>query len=305
LPRPDVGPVELLAGDLGKTEGPVWLGDDTVACTSIDHGRVYLIGPDGVAAVECPGGPNGLVLGGRGAYIARNGGLWGASPSVPAVLLVDGTGVHDIVTLPDDAGPNDLAFAPDGRLWFTDTGRDGDPFDPAVRAGRVWSCAPDGANLRVEIDDLVFSNGLAFAADGATLYITETASRRVLSLPWSHGEVGAASVLAELPAGMPDGFAVDALGRLWLPATSAHAVLVLSPDGQWLGQLPTGPGSRPTNCCFGGEDGTKLIVAASGSQALLTVDVGVTGAPLLTDAAVTGVVALRAAAHRLRPEEVR
>lgn len=292
----------VIRAGLGKTEGPVWLGDGTVVCTSIDHGRLYLVDSAGLTALECPGGPNGIAVGRRGAYVARNGGLWGATPSDPAIVLVSAAGHTDLVPLPADSSPNDLAFAPDGRLWFTDTGHDANPYDPSVRAGRVWSCTPDGTDLRVELSERPFPNGLAFSPDGAWLYVTETAARRVLRMPWSQRDLGQPQVLAELPAGMPDGFAVDELGRLWLAATSADCLFLLSPDGAWLGTLPTGPGSRPTNCCFGGPDGTDIFVAASGTGALLRVHTRVHGASLRADGPVSeAAAALRAAARATAP----
>ena len=292
----------VIRAGLGKTEGPVWLGDGTVVCTSIDHGRLYLVDSSQLTALACPGGPNGIAVGRHGAYVARNGGLWGATPSDPAIVLVSAAGSTDLVPLPGDSSPNDLAFAPDGRLWFTDTGHDGDPYDPSVRAGRVWSCAPDGTDLRVELSERPFPNGLAFSPDGSWLYVTETAARWVLQMPWSQRGLGSPRVLAELPAGMPDGFAVDELGRLWLPATSADGLFLLSPDGAWLGTLPTGPGSRPTNCCFGGADGTDIFVAASGAGALLRVRTRVRGTALRADGPVSEAAAvLRAAARATAP----
>jgi gluconolactonase len=284
--------------DLGKTEGPVWLGD-AVACTSIDHGRLYVVGASGLAVVECPGGPNGMALGEHGAYVARNGGLWGASPSEPGIVLISATGSADLVRLPASSSPNDLAFGPDGRLWFTDTGREGNPHDPSVRAGQLWSCRPDGSDLRVELTDRPFCNGLAFSADGTWLYVTETAARHVLRIAWSPQGLGEPQVLAVLPTGLPDGIAVDDLGRLWLPASLGDCLLLLAPDGGWLGMLPTGAGSRPTNCCFGGADGADLFVTASGAQAVLNVRTAVRGTALRADGPTTsGSEALRSAAMR-------
>ena len=304
LPRiGDADDAVVVCAGLGKTEGPVWLGDDTVMCTSIDHGRLYRVSSSGLESmVECPGGPNGIAVGRRGAYVARNGGLWGAAPSHPAIVLFNAAGTTDLVRLPADSSPNDLAFASDGRLWFTDTGHDGNPYDPSIRWGRVWSCRADGSDLRVELSNRPFPNGLAFSPDGAWLYVTETAARRVLRMRWPQPGLGPPQVLAKLPAGMPDGFAVDELGRLWLPGTSADCLFLLAPDGTWLGTLATGAGSRPTNCCFGGSDGTDVFVTASGTGALLRVSTRVRGAPLQADGPVLETAQmLRVAAHTTAP----
>src|SRR5437016_5244034 len=56
---------EVLAEDLGFTEGPTCLADGRLLVTSITHGKVYTLRGGRVeAAVETGGGPNGLAAGG-------------------------------------------------------------------------------------------------------------------------------------------------------------------------------------------------------------------------------------------------
>src|SRR5208282_5245452 len=65
-------------------------------------------------------------------------------------------------------GPNDLVFAADGRLIFTDPGTydPGDP-DPSF----IIALAPDGAaKILVAFPEPVFPNGVAVEADGSIVW---------------------------------------------------------------------------------------------------------------------------------------
>ena len=70
-------------------------------------------------------------------------------------------------------GPNDLAFGPDGRLWFTDPRGTADPADND-RPGRLFALDPSTGDGELVIElGPVFPNGIAFLADG-TLVWTES-----------------------------------------------------------------------------------------------------------------------------------
>jgi sugar lactone lactonase YvrE len=59
--------------------------------------------------------------------------------------------------------------------------------------------------------------------------------------------------VCELPERhFPDGFCLDAQGRLYVASTFAHCVSVIE-DGKIVDRLMCGDG-MPTNCCFGGSD---------------------------------------------------
>ena len=79
--------VTTVADDLGFTEGPVALPDGRVALTSINHGCVYVVAPDGThERIDTGGGANGLTVGPTGdLYVAQNGGAWGGSGPAPTI----------------------------------------------------------------------------------------------------------------------------------------------------------------------------------------------------------------------------
>jgi gluconolactonase len=162
--------------------------------------------------------------------------------------------------------PNDLVYAADGALYFTDP-----PygfFDPAVPdkdldkdPGHVLKFNgvyryKDG-KLTAMITDLSRPNGLAFSPDGKTLYI---ANSHVPSAIYkfevkADGTLVNRQLIADLTKepgdGVPDGLKVDTQGNLW--AAGQGGFRIYSPQGQLLGQiiLP----EIAANVAWGGSDG--------------------------------------------------
>ena len=67
--------IDVIARDLGFTEGPVVLPDGTVLAVDIDGGRVLRIRNGSVDTVASPGGgPNGLALETLSSGIVANNG---------------------------------------------------------------------------------------------------------------------------------------------------------------------------------------------------------------------------------------
>ncbi len=63
------------------------------------------------------------------------------------------------------------------------------------------------------------------------------------------------------PAGVADGFRVDAAGRVW--TSSGPLVQVFSPAGELLLDIPMP--ETVSNLCFGGDDGADLFITATSS----------------------------------------
>lgn len=271
---------KIIAEGLRFPEGPVW-ADAGLYFTEIAAGRVSRWTPErGVERIaDTGGGPNGATLGADGAlYVTQNGG-WVRRPEnrVPAAIqrvASDGnvsvlaTGISGLKL---DA-PNDLAFGPDGRLYFTDPRGEPDPVANRL-AGRLFAydLLRGTGELLLETGP-VYPNGVAFSVDGV-LYWSESFSRRVMRL----GANGAELVI-ELPERHnPDGFCFGADGRLYVASTYAHCVSVIE-DARIVERYLCGDG-MVTNCCFGGTD---LYVTESRRGTLWRFSVGATGLPLHT-----------------------
>jgi gluconolactonase len=261
----------LLASGLGFPEGPVVMGDGRVVFCDGNTGELLVYADGSVRAyARTAGSPWGAVLGSDGAiYVTQGGNVPGSGdtsavsgiqrvlPGGAAALLFSHVAGYPLY------GPNDLAFGPDGRLWFTESGSEQD-FRFDVRSpGRLFAVGPsaaaggpgqfDGAGeMLLELPG-VCPNGIAFDAQ-QRLYWTESIARRVQRL-----EDGQPVTFCQLPdSHVPDGMAFAADGRLFVATTVSQGVTVISPDGAVLDEIHLG--EHATNCAF---DGPDLYVTAT------------------------------------------
>ena len=251
----------LLASERGFPEGPTGLPDGRLVFCDGNIGElsVYADGTVGTFAVT-GGSPWGAVLGSDGAiYVTQGGNVPGSgdTSAVAGIQRVRSDGTVELLHSELDgralAGPNDLAFGPDGRLWFTDSGTEHDErFD--VRApGRLFAVDRDGrGEMVLELPD-VYPNGIAFDAQ-KRLYWTESMAHRVMR--W---ESGGAAVFCQLSDDyVPDGMAFAADGRAFVCTTISEGVTVISADGVFVEHIDLG--EHATNCMF---DGPTLYVTAT------------------------------------------
>jgi gluconolactonase len=268
----------IVASGLDFPEGPVW-HDGSVYFVEIVGGVISRLDPAGAVQrmATTGGGPNGATLGADGhLYVTQSGGMPPGGRATPGIQRVafDGA-VESVVTEIDGIrleGPNDLAFGPDGRLWFTDPRGAPDP-EVNARSGRLFAVdvVSGEGELILELGP-VFPNGIGFEADGSLVW-TESFTRRVMRLRDGSPEP---ELVIELPERhMPDGFCVDVDGRLYVAATFAHCVAVVE-HGVIVDRLMCGDGMA-TNCCF---RGTDLIVTESRRGTLWQYDLGVEGLAL-------------------------
>ena len=143
----------LLASGLGFPEGPVIMPDGQVVFCDGNTGELLVFADGSVSTYARTGGsPWGALLGSDSAVYVTQGGNVPGSGDTSAVsgiqrVLPNGT----VELLFSEAagyplyGPNDLAFGPDGRLWFTESGSERD-FRFDVRSpGRLFAVSPSGA----------------------------------------------------------------------------------------------------------------------------------------------------------------
>jgi gluconolactonase len=253
----------LLASGLGFPEGPVVMPDGGIVFCDGNTGELLRWAGDQLSTFAVTGGsPWGAVLGSDGAiYVTQGGNVPGASDqtAVAGIQRVKSDGTVELISSRIDghqlAGPNDLAFGADGRLWFTDSGTEQDDrFAPQDRApGRLFVLDGSGAGEMLMERRDVYPNGIAFDSAG-TLYWTESMAHRVCRL-----EDGEAVTFAQLSDDhVPDGMAFAADGRLFCCTTISGGVTVLSPDGDVLEEITIG--ENATNCIF---DGPALYVTAT------------------------------------------
>jgi len=254
----------LLAPKVGFAEGPVVMPDGAVVFCDGNTGELLRWHDGGLARFAFTGGsPWATALGTDGAlYVTQGGNVPGSgdSSAVCGIQRVNPDGSVELLssevaghTL---AAPNDLAFGPDGRLWFTDSGTEQDPRVDAPAPGRLFALDANGGEMLAERPQ-VYPNGIAF--DGAgRMYWTESLAHRVCR--WDDGQ---ATIFAQLSDGhVPDGMAFAEDGRLFVCTTISDGVTVLSPDGEILEQIDLG--EHVTNCAFAGS--TLYVTATSGPE---------------------------------------
>lgn len=274
--------LEKLVDDHGWTEGPVWSRrDGALLFSDVVQNRIYRwtesegerveLDPSGYTG-RAPftgrePGSNGLALDCRGRLVFAQHGDRRISRREP-----DGR----IVTLVDRYrgkrlnSPNDLVLAPNGDLYFTDPpfGLPGTFDDPAKELPfqGVYRLTP-GGTLTLLTSALRAPNGIAFAPDGRTLYVSNADRARLVWMAYPvrpDGTLGEGRVLYDGTAtmadrrGTADGMKVDAEGNLF--AAGPGGVYVFAPDGTILGWLDFG--GSVGNVAWG-EEGRTLFIAAN------------------------------------------
>jgi gluconolactonase len=253
----------LLASNLGFPEGPVVMPDGSIVFCDGNIGELLRWDGNGVTSFATTGGsPWGAVLGSDGAvYVTQGGNVPGSGDlsAIPGIQRVNSDGSVELLSSEIGghtlAGPNDLAFGRDGRLWFTDSGTEQDDrFPEEERApGRLFALGAGGVGEFLMERPGVYPNGIAFDADGR-LYWTESMAHRVCML--DNGEV---TTFCQLSDGhVPDGMAFAEDGRLFVCTTISGGVTVLSAGGEVLEEINLD--AHATNCIF---DGPSLYVTAT------------------------------------------
>jgi gluconolactonase len=252
----------LLASGLGFPEGPAVMGDGRLVLCDGNTGELLAYADGRVSTYARTGGsPWGTVLGTDGAiYVTQGGNVPGSgdTSTVSGIQRVMPDGAVELlfseVAGYELYGPNDLAFGPDGRLYFTESGSEED-FRFDVRSpGRLFAVGPGGAGeMLLELPG-VYPNGIAFDAE-QRLYWTESMAHRICRL-----DAGEPVTFCQLSDDhVPDGMAFAADGRLFVCTTISKGLTVVSSEGEVLEEITLGQDA--TNCIF---DGPTLYVTATG-----------------------------------------
>ena len=183
--------------------------------------------------------------------------------------------------------PNDLVIAADGAVWFTDPtyglqmpeeGR----MAAAEQRGRFVFRLDPGGSLEPVADSFEQPNGIAFAPDQRTLYVSDSSGgsgregkREIRAFDVVGGRrLARERVFARLESGAPDGLETDAAGRVYA-CCGGDGVRVWRADGSPLGRIATPAVSA--NLAFGGSDGKRLFVCTGETVHAITLGVAGSG----------------------------
>jgi len=188
-------------------EGPSFDRQGNLWCVDIPFGRIFRIDPKGEweLIVQYDGWPNGLKFHKDGnAFIADyKRGLLKLDTKTAAIEPVLGSAFSE-----GFKGLNDLHFADNGDLYFTDQGQSGIA-DPS---GRVYRLRASGELQRL-VTNAPSPNGITLNTKNSQVYVAITRSQQIWRLPLMAGgtpsKTGVAIQLSGGHAG-PDGIEMDA-----------------------------------------------------------------------------------------------
>ncbi len=251
----------------GFLEGPSFDRQGNLYIVDIPFGRIFRLGADTAewsVVADYDGEPNGLKIHSDGTiYIAdyRNG-IMKLDPATGDVSP------HCTrVKMEGFKGCNDLVFAEDGTMYFTDQGLTG-LHDPT---GRVYRLGTDG-RLECMIDTVPSPNGLVPDFDEGLIYIAVTRANAVWRMPLpKSGGTFKVGLFVQLSGGHggPDGMALDAEGNLAVCHAGMGSVWLFSHLGEPLYRVRSCTGLATTNCAYGGPDNRYLYITESSSNTIL------------------------------------
>jgi gluconolactonase len=270
--------LERVAGGFESTEGPVWTPDGALLFSSPNTNTIYRWAPPGRVTVFRPKsgytgpdigryaqpGSNGLTFDPQGRLtICQHGNR--------RVIRVEPHGNTTVLADRYDGkrlnSPNDLVYASDGTLYFTDP-----PFglpatfaDPKKELPFSGVFRVRGGVVSLVTTDLAGPNGIALSPDERYLYVGNWDPDRKVVMRYtldSAGSVTGGEEFFDMTGAKGedaiDGLKVDAAGHVYV--CGPGGIWVLSPGGEHLGTLRL-PES-PHNLAWGDEDARTLYITA-------------------------------------------
>lgn len=278
--------IELLAEGFKWTEGPVWVKNDGgyLLFSDIPNNRVMKwSAKGGLSEFLKPSGYTGMAPfkgyepGSNGLALDKDGNLILCMHGDRRLARLGKDG--KFVTIVDKYmgkrlnSPNDLVFAKNGDIYFTDPpyGLPEQVKDPAKELDfqGVYRLKPNG-ELTLLTKEMTRPNGIGLSPDEKTLYVANSDPDLAIWKAFPLGADGTisgpgkvihdatADVKANPNKGLPDGLKVDQKGNIF--ATAVNGVYIFSPEGAFLGRIVTN--DKTANCGFG-DDGTVLYMTTN------------------------------------------
>ena len=272
--------IEILAEGFGWSEGPVWVDRlNAVIFSDVPSNKIYKWDEkDGLSVFLDPSGFTGIAprekkgslnaenrdeSGSNGLVLDDNGDLTICMHGDRRIARLDDWDKNTFSTIIGKYqgkffnSPNDLVFAKNGDLYFTDPPYglkkgDQDPLKELDFNG-VFKLTPPGS-LSLIIEDLTRPNGIAISNDQKTLYvaISDPKDRRIMAYDITPNGVENGRVffnddaLGKENRGNFDGLKIHPSGTIF--TTGPGGVLIITPEGKHLGTIITQ--EKTANCAF-------------------------------------------------------
>ena len=262
--------VEILARGFGWSEGPVWVDQlNAVLFSDVRNNKAYrwddknglsvFLDPSGFTGIvpaNKKAGSNGLTLNSKNELVLAMHGdrriaklkSWNEKTFETIVNRYEGNLF---------SSPNDLVYAKNGDLYFTDPPYGLKDFNndglKELPYNGVYKLSYSGS-LSLIIDDLSIPNGIAISNDQKTLYVnvSDREDMKIMAYDITSSGVTNGRVffdgneLAKKDNGSFDGLKIHPSGTIF--STGPGGVLVIKPDGTHLGTIRTEKSSA--NCAF-------------------------------------------------------
>jgi gluconolactonase len=255
-------------------EGPSFDRAGRLYLVDIPWGRIFTVSPQGEFELftEYDGEPNGL-------KIHRDGRIFVADFR-RGLMVVDPLTRRVEPCLDESVqagfkGLNDLYFARNGDLYFTDQGFTG-LHDPT---GRLYRLRANGA-LDLLLDNVPSPNGLVLNLAQNIVYLNVTRGNCIWRVPLAaDGTPFKVGVFLQLSGGLggPDGLAIDEEGNLAVAHFGLGTVWLFSPLGEPLYRIRSPQGLATTNVAYFGND---LYITESETGTVLKVQLPTPGSSM-------------------------
>ena len=262
-------------------EGPAFDRAGRLYLTDIPWGRIFRVSPEGEfdLVAEYDGEPNGIAVHRDGRILVADykQGILCLDPDRGALTpLVERWRVERF------KGPNDLVFASNGDLYFTDQGLTGlqDP------TGRVFRLSSAG-RLDCLIDTVPSPNGIVLSHDETAVFVSVTRANAVWRLPLlPDGSTAKVGLFVQLSGGLsgPDGLALTEDGGLCVAHAGNGCVWVFDRLGHPTYRVVVPEGLTTTNVAFGGPEYRTLFITESETGTVYRADLPVAGRRLFSHA---------------------
>ena len=264
-------------------EGPSFDRDGNLYCVDIPHGRIFRIDPKSKfeVFVEYDGWPNGL-------KIHRDGRIF-VTDFKRGIVVVDPatrkvTPYLERVRLEHLKAPNDLVFAGNGDLYFTDQALTGlqDP------SGRLYRVRASG-QIDLLLDNIPSPNGVVLDPGEEIVYVAVTRQNAIWRVPLMRdGTVAKVGLFIQMTGGTgPDGLAMDEQGGLAVAHVGLGAVWIFNRRGEPTLRINAAEGGHTTNVAHGGPDRKTLYITESETGTILQAPVSIPGQAMYSHATAT------------------
>lgn len=255
-------------------EGPVFDAGGDLWVTDIPWGRLFRIAPDGEVSLggEFDGQPNGMkfLSDGRALIADHKRGM---------LLFDPATGKaepwFERFQLEPFKGCNDLTFAKNGDIYFTDQGQTGwqDP------TGRLFRVRAGTGRLELLLDNIPSPNGLVLNKAETALYLAVTRANAVWRVGLhGDGSIGKVGTFIQMSGGNgPDGLTIDEEDNLVVSHVGLGVVWLFSAVGEPMLRINSPVGRHTTNIAYGGPDNRTLFITESASGTVLKAEMPVPG----------------------------